>query len=178
MTIQRLLPERVYLGQQCNFCLQHVDIDGGSDFGGEGERLLRFVLPPFQRPPVWSEKQKVKFMESLILGLPVGSYTYHSAFGKPTDGWLIDGQQRMIAIRDYLDERFPVFGHYWTELTNADRRRVMNMQFPAYVLKGLDEEELLQRYIALNYNGTPHTAKDEAKAKRRLRKLNKEGGTV
>src|SRR5688572_14051071 len=96
------LPERIYLGSHRQFTVDHVF--DRREAAGDGERLMAFVLPPFQRPPVWSKKQSIAFMESLILGLPIGTYTYCQAIDAPkTDGWLIDGQQRMRAIKLFID---------------------------------------------------------------------------
>lgn len=161
----------MYLGELCRFDVGHILLKNDQYGEGEENRLFRFIIPPFQRPPVWGWKQQEKFVESLILGLPIGSYTYSQSYGMPTDGWLIDGQQRMIAIKNYLDNRFKVFGAYWRELSQVDVRRFHGMSFPAYVLKECDEKELLKLYIALNYGGTSHTIGDKAKAMRRLQEL-------
>ena len=168
MAIERLLPECVYLGQHNNFNVCHVLLED-SDFDGEGERLLRFVLPPFQRSSVWKRSQQVKFMESLILGMPIGTYCYSlSLKNRKVNGWLIDGQQRIRAIEQYVNDAFPVFGFLYSQLTKPDHRRIENMSFGAYVLTDVDEKELLERYISLNYSGTPHTDSDKRRAKRIL----------
>jgi hypothetical protein len=76
----------------------------------EGERRLgRFVLPPFQRPAVWTEAQKVRFIESIWGGLPLGSYVYNqpTRFHSPFDQWLLDGQQRVGAIHRVRGRRLP-----------------------------------------------------------------------
>ena len=45
---------------------------------GVGERQLGwFVLPPFQRPPVWTLEQKIRFIESCWMGLPIGVFIYN-----------------------------------------------------------------------------------------------------
>ncbi len=104
-------------------------------------------------------------MESVILGLPIGTYTYCQSIDKPkTDGWLIDGQQRMRAIKGFLDDEFSVFDNRWKDLENRDRLRIRNTVFPAYVLNDASEEECLERYIKLNYSGTAHTKADKQRA--------------
>lgn len=46
----------------------------------DGERRLAgFILPPFQRPPVWTEEQKVRLIESIWDGIPTGSYVLTSS---------------------------------------------------------------------------------------------------
>lgn len=168
------LPERIYLGSYANFSVDHTFERRQHE--GEGERLMCFVLPPFQRPPVWTKKQSVAFLESLILGLPIGTYTYCLSIRKPkTDGWLIDGQQRMRAIQSFIASEIAVFGFKWRGLTKPEQLRIRNTVFPAYVLEDATEEECLERYIKLNYTGTAHTAADKRRAKRMQKKLTTEG---
>lgn len=74
----------------------------------------RWIIPDFQRPLVWTEEQKIRFVESLILGLPVGEYTLHKTPDFKYE--VLDGQQRWDAIFCYVDGKFPVFGLYYGQL--------------------------------------------------------------
>ena len=126
----------------------------------EGERKLgRFVLPPFQRPPVWTVAQQARFVESCWLGLPIGSIVYNSPndYNSATDHWLLDGQQRVTSLYAYMDDAFPVFGHLFSELTVVDHRRwSMATALPCLVTCMTNEAELHEVYDRLAYGGTPH----------------------
>lgn len=128
---------------------------------GEGVRVLgRWVLPPFQRPPVWSRDQKIKFLESIWLGLPISVYVYNESptYSGTTDYWLIDGQQRWTSIYDYVADKFPVFGIFYSNLDLPDRRRFTNNTvFPCILTKTDDQSHLEELYYHLAYGGTPHT---------------------
>lgn len=124
-----------------------------------GERKLgRFVLPPFQRPPVWTETQKVRFIESCWLGLPIGAYVVNAGrYQSPFDLWLIDGQQRVTAVLNYMAGAFPVYGHRYGDLPKVDKRRwEWGMVFPKLETQIEDEAELHEVYSRLAYGGTPH----------------------
>lgn len=128
----------------------------------EGERYLGpFVLPPFQRAPVWTRAQQVRFIESCWMGLPIGVYVvnrgeYNSRF----DQWLIDGQQRVTAILDYMADAFPVFGHHYSALPEADIRAWgFSRQFTRLETTLENEAELREVYDRLAYGGTPHEPK-------------------
>lgn len=56
-----------------------------------------FYIPPFQRAFVWSQNQCSRFIESLLLGLPVpGIFLFKEAdSGKHL---VIDGQQRLKSL--------------------------------------------------------------------------------
>jgi len=125
----------------------------------EGERELGwFILPPFQRPRVWTAEQKTRLIESLWLELPIGVYVYNRSprMSAETDSWLIDGQQRIGAILSYVADEFPVFGYRWSELPEFDRRRFHFFTFPCIETAMSDAERLRDIYERLAYGGTPH----------------------
>ena len=94
----------------------HTDPD---TFPAAERTVMGIPLPPWQRPFVWTADQNRRFIESIWLGLHLGTYVlnklnWHPEGGPlPFAGMLIDGQQRIRAIEAYLDGEFPVFGAYW-----------------------------------------------------------------
>jgi uncharacterized protein with ParB-like and HNH nuclease domain len=125
----------------------------------DGERVLGpFVLPPFQRPPVWSREQQVRFIESCWLGLPIGVYVVNiGEYGSPFDLWLLDGQQRITAILNYMADAFPVYGKLYSELPIVDHRAWNFIRtFTCLETQLEDEAELREVYDRLAHGGTPH----------------------
>ena len=64
-----------------------------------------FFVPPFQRAYVWNSTQASRFIESLLLGLPVpGIFLYK----EPTTNkhLIIDGQQRLKTLQFFYDGSF------------------------------------------------------------------------
>jgi hypothetical protein len=132
-------------------------------------QLLRFTLPPWQRPEVWSLSQKRRFVEGIFLGLGCGYLVVNGsdwdrdAQPMPMSGWLIDGQQRVSAIRDFIEGRLEIFGGIHAD--DIDRVTLINrfwrVPFPHFELDYTDDELVLQElYDRLNYGGTPHTPED------------------
>lgn len=75
-------------------------------------------IPRFQRNFVWDRKRASKFIESLILGLPIPQvFLYHEEKNKFT---VIDGQQRLMSIYFFMKGRFPKSG------IRADLRNTIN----------------------------------------------------
>ncbi|MGK7902518.1 MAG: DUF262 domain-containing protein [Hormoscilla sp.] len=103
-----------------------------TDFDVEGlVRRMRegdIYIPDFQRSYVWKIKQASRFIESLLLGLPVPGIF----LAKESDNRLIviDGQQRLRSIRYFYDGKFP------------DRR-------PAFSLQGVHPEFERETYNSL-----------------------------
>lgn len=146
----------------------------------KGEWLFRFKVPPFQRQFKWTEEQCVKFIESVWMGFGLGSYLVNKVprhvrlirdRGTPDEGkeyiheyddFLIDGLQRITAIKRYLDGEFPVFGFYWRELTRRERRRFESVTFTQCVVSTEDLDKLKELYNRLNFGGTAHTEEERA----------------
>jgi hypothetical protein len=68
--------------------------------------------PPYQRDSVWKEERRVKFIESIIKGLPVGPI---SLVRKGNEGqydyskyWVLDGKQRLESIIKFVQNEYPV----------------------------------------------------------------------
>jgi hypothetical protein len=138
-----------------------------------GPWLCGYRLPPFQRPPVWTVEQAIRFLESAWMGLHLGTYVVNRCErwtlkdGKPfkphrTDLWLIDGQQRLRALDAYLSDEWPVFGYRWSELPQHEQRRLENVTFAQSIVRESDEAVLRELYDRLNFGGTAHTEEQRA----------------
>lgn len=132
------------------------------------KRLMGFILPPFQRPLVWTDEQKIRFIESIWLGYHIGTYVVnsHKWIDKdtphPYDYLLLDGQQRIATIRDYVNDEFPVFGYLYSELTIVDVRKFKSTVFIRSTVNLKTDEELRELYNRLNFGGTAHTEEQRA----------------
>lgn len=126
--------------------------------------VMGYYLPTWQRGLVWTEAQKIAFIESAWRGISLGTFTYNQApEGSPFDNLLIDGQQRLYAVQCYLNDDFPVFGWHWSEVTIVDRRMwEMTTIFGSYVTETEDEDYLRGYYNLMNFGGTAHRETDRA----------------
>jgi hypothetical protein len=80
-----------------------------SDVEGLVKRMNRgdIKLPGFQRGFVWSQIEQSRFIESLILGLPVPNI-FLAKDGDSKTLNIIDGQQRLKTLQRYLAGEFPI----------------------------------------------------------------------
>ncbi len=74
----------------------------------------RFVVPDFQRNFVWDRKKASRFIESLLLGLPVPSIFLYKDEGKGLH-LIVDGQQRLITLMRFFkgffgERKFRLYG--------------------------------------------------------------------
>ncbi len=148
----------------------------GADFDVEGlvRRLQRgdIEIPDFQRTFVWSKSKASRFIESLLLGLPVpGIFLYRDKGSRILR--VIDGQQRLMSLQYYfegkfknskrrfslhsLDSRFNGFAY--DDLPDEDRRRLNDSIIHASIIQqeapddnGSSQYSIFER---LNTTSTP-----------------------
>lgn len=163
----RLMPDPIRLGQHMASTvgtpiLNWKDKDHQNNFGYR--EIMGYFLPEWQRPLVWTKEQKIKLIESLWLGLNIGTYTFNRVkFGSKYDNLLIDGQQRMWALQCYLSDEFEVFGYKWSDTTDVDKRGFENSRhFHCYITESNDERYLKDYYNMMNFGGTAHTESQRA----------------
>lgn len=137
--------------------IQYAITSFGADFDVAGvvERLRqeKILVPPFQRGYVWNVKEASRFIESLLLGLPVPGVFL--AREKDTNKLLvIDGQQRLKTLQFFFDGFFnpkegesarkvfrltnvqPVFeGLTYDKLSEKDRIRLNDSILHATIIK-------------------------------------------
>ena len=153
----------------------------GADYDVEGivRRLKRgdIEIPEFQRAFVWSKGKASRFIESLLMGLPVpGIFLYRDKGSQKLR--VIDGQQRLMSLRYYfegsfedskrtfalqsLDSRFN--GLAYKELPVEDRRRLNDSIIHASIIQqeapddnGSSQYSIFER---LNTTSTPLSSQE------------------
>lgn len=117
----------------------------------------QIIVPSFQRRYVWDIKKASRFIESLILGLPVpGVFLSRDTIDKnsnPNKMLIIDGQQRLLSLQKYYKGRFDdkVFrltgvckeldGKTYDELNSDDQGRLDDAIIHATIIKQESPEE-------------------------------------
>ena len=128
--------------------------------------LLGHVIPNFQRPLVWTVDQQVKLIDSIWRHIPIGTYAvnFRVAGGLPPAlrNILIDGQQRLNAIRAYWDDEIPYHGYYWSQLSDLDQSHFVRVPFPQQRTDSTSVEEVHEYYNAMNFGGTDHKEGEQA----------------
>lgn len=131
--------------------------------------------PDFQRCHVWTEVQQIAFMEYLLRGGYAGREIYFNCsswmagFNTPVE--LVDGKQRLQAVRRFMANEIPVFGHFYKEFDRKSFRNLNGLRF--YVNNLKSRAEVLRWYLDLNTGGTPHTSKEIEKVQSMLEAENK-----
>ena len=89
------------------------------------------LIPEYQRRPVWNDKKKSLFIESLIMNVPIPPiFLFEHKLGQYE---IMDGQQRMLAIGEFYDGKYALKGlEAWPELNGRKFK-----ELPDDIVKGL-----------------------------------------
>lgn len=136
--------------------------------GYVGRRVMGYKLPAWQRPEVWTDEQCVRFIESIWMGVGIGSFMVN--FSHQDDDLhliLLDGQQRLRAIERYLNGELAVTGedgaaYRWTDLSDDEHRHFLRIPFPWIETQYHDDAQLREAYNRHNFGGTAHTIEQRA----------------
>lgn len=134
------------------------------------ERYALQLDPEFQRAHVWTEEQQSRFVEYFLQKGPSGRDIYFACKGwqRNFEGpmYLVDGKQRLKAVRKFMRNELRVFGSYRKEISGVLR---MIHHFTFHI-GDLNYPDTLKWYIALNSGGTQHTPEEIARVKALLEK--------
>lgn len=119
----------------------------------KNKRLI--MSPYFQRNLVWRQIHKVDFIKTILLGYPFpqifiarGSIDLVSM---STTSCIVDGQQRMNAIHEYLKDSFKVENKYFSELGAKEKEAFLKYQVPIIDLDiGNEDPEIIEIFQRLN----------------------------
>ena len=120
------------------------------------------LRPPFQRNPVWTEKQKSYLIDTILHGYPIPElYMQEYTDAAGNDAYVIvDGQQRVRACLEFIRGEYtlsPKDSPDWADMTFDDlsedeRKRIDNYNFIVRTLPEIPEDELRAIFSRLNRN--------------------------
>lgn len=119
------------------------------------------IKAPFQRNPVWSDRQKSALIDTILLEYPIPELYMQEltqASGEQSHV-IVDGQQRIRAVLSFvagefeLDDESPKWaGLVFDDLTPDDRKKVFEYNFIVRLLPEMPDEELRAIFQRINRN--------------------------
>lgn len=128
----------------------------------------KIVVPEFQRNQVWKQQQKSRFIESLILNIPVPPFY----ISQDLEGNMIivDGLQRSTAIFEFFINEYKLVGlealpdlndKYFLDLDKELRARIEDRDLLLYIMKPTVPMSIVYDiFNRINSNGTPLTRQE------------------
>lgn len=117
------------------------------------------IQPDFQRREVWSEHARVMLIDTILKGIPMPKMfvAKHIKEGS-THRVVIDGQQRIRAILDFLDDKFPLtepysgdyYGQYFSSLEETIRNLILSYRIDFNEASDLSDADIREAYSRVN----------------------------
>jgi hypothetical protein len=118
------------------------------------------LSPKFQRRPVWRAAAKSYFIDTMLRGFPVPPIHVRLGMGQAGKARreIIDGQQRLRAVFDYVNGRFrlsrslkaPWAGKAFKDLDPDQRDQLMMYKFHGFQYENLDDALVLEIFARIN----------------------------
>ena len=119
--------------------------------------------PDFQRGHVWTREQQCAYIEFMLRG---GRSSNELRFN--CEDWMtgdmkepiviVDGLQRVTAVREFLADGITAFGHRLSEYEG--RLDPIRYRFHVLINNLPTRREVLRWYLEINAGGTPHSAEE------------------
>lgn len=124
---------------------QDNDEEGVLGYGGKLD-----VRPPYQREFVYKDKQRDAVVDTVTKGFPLN--VMYWAVRDDGDFEIIDGQQRTVAICQYVIGDFAFKGRYFHNLQDDEQEQILGYPLTIYQCTGTDSEKL-QWFKTINIAG-------------------------
>ena len=134
----------------------------------------RISFPEYQRQKqLWTQDKKSKLVDSILRDFDIPKLYFNRTSDNSIE--MIDGQQRLWSIWDFLDDKYPyrvkVGGkaQYFSTMASAQKRKIINYKFQANVFKEAGDDYVrelfvrLQIALLLNTGEKLHAAKGKMK---------------
>lgn len=127
-----------------------------------------FIDNSFQRRYVWEEKHQIALIETILLGYNIPALYFWEQVPDESGHIsmsVVDGQQRLGAICDYIDEKFYLkksalvdkskhswIGKNFSDLSNDEKIKIWSYNFDIKSLKSdVNKDEIKTLFLRLNY---------------------------
>lgn len=121
------------------------------------------LSPKYQRNSVWNDKAKSYLMDTIIRGLPIPPIFMRQRIDvttKRTYREVIDGQQRLRAITEYIQNKFPISkthnelygGMYYEDLDDETKEQILDYDIFVEVINEKEDPIIYDMFARLNTN--------------------------
>jgi hypothetical protein len=142
-------------------------------FYEEDQKKSLVLQPKYQRNPVWSERQRCFLIDSILSGIPIGQVflnvvTKGQGLHKKTEYEVVDGQQRLRTILDFMRDNFALVriptstypvsdlygnlvGKKYSNLSEDYQDKIWNYPIAVQELREYSDKEIRDMFRRLNY---------------------------
>ena len=144
-------------------------------FSAEARQKKIDPKPAYQRGPVWSQAQQQLFIDSILRGYDIPKLYLRQISGSSYEWEIIDGQQRLRAIWQFIDNRYPlsddsdpVAGHQIAGKLFSELHDDLQQDFRAYelaviIVEDAVDDDIEDMFLRLQ-NGVPLNSAEKRNA--------------
>ena len=124
----------------------------------------------YQREHVWELEDKVALIDSIYNNVDIGKIVFVQLH-EGTKGkyyQVLDGKQRMTALCEFYEDRFPYKGFYFSNLSWQDKHTFRNHPITYGFLENPDKRGIYETFVKLNTCGKPMDHKHIEKVQKLL----------
>jgi hypothetical protein len=147
-----------------------------NDFLSWNRRDELLLQPKFQRRLVWQKKARSFLIDTIVRSFPVPPVYIREMLDtkkRKTIREVVDGQQRLQAILDFLDDELVILqnhneeigGKRFSELPESRKRQVLNYPFSVVLLIGADDTDVFRTFARINSYTLPLNSQEKLNAK-------------
>lgn len=134
------------------------------------------ISPKYQRNPVWNEKAKSYLIDTILRGLPVPQIFIRQIIDvrtKKTKREVIDGQQRLRTIIEFINDEFKVMkshneeygGLYYSQLDEDVQELFLEYELPVEIIKCKEDSLVYDMFARVNTNNMTLNSQELRNAK-------------
>ena len=132
-----------------------------NDFVGWNDRKELILSPNFQRRKVWKPQGKSYLIDTIVRGMPIPPIFMREIVHpreRRTVREVVDGQQRLSAILDFIDGKFTVLPVHnseiarkkYDDLPEVIQRGILEFPLTVNVLSGSSDADVLEIFSRIN----------------------------
>lgn len=127
----------------------------------------------YQREHVWELSDKVALIDSIFNNIEIGKFVFvQRDFGVKGKLYeIVDGKQRLTALKEFYEDRFMYKGYFFSELNPVNKNKFESHNIAYGYLENPDRRAIFETFIKLNTTGRPMKNKDIEKVKKLLNEL-------
>lgn len=163
----RDIPQFPHCCYRCDVSWSYLEFHINSQQRPEDGIAMLDLNPDFQRAHVWTPEQQTAYVEYILQGGTSGRELYFNCAGWMKDFSgpyvIVDGKQRLEAVRRFLRGEIPAFGHSRDEYSDDPNMLVATFSWNIAALQ--TRAEVLRWYLNFNAGGTVHTDAELARVR-------------
>ena len=140
----------------------HKIYDWGVDFS-----------PEYQREHVWDLEDKVDLIDSIMKNLDIGKFVYvfrgHDAENEFYE--ILDGKQRLTAIKEFYEDRFMYKGKYFSDLSRRDQATFLDRIIDVAEVEDITLKQRMEYFVRLNKKGRVMDKEHLSKVEEKIKKM-------